>query len=444
MIYNHISELIGNTPMLKIDPSITGLKNIDLYVKLELFNPFGSVKDRVAWGIIKDDIEEIKRKGKTLIESSSGNTAKGIQALASVYGVNLKVITNRIKIPEVKAILQLQGVEIEELPGQSECPDPTDPDDALAQIDSAIANNPDKYFHTSQYTNPKNPKAHYDTTGKEIYNDLGKVDYIIGTLGTTGSTKGTASFLQEMNPDIIKVGIVSSKGDTIPGIRNIDEMFEVGIFQKDFYNEILEVNSMVALEWSLILIRKIGVLAGPTSGACFKGALDYLSSVDDGLTERKKAVFIACDRMEWYISYYQKRKPELFDIKSKKISLRTLTETDLDEAKMITINEVGDWIKEVKPLIIDLRGSAAFRTSHIENSINIQDAYFEDMISFDIPFSNNQTVLLVCPVGESSKKFAALLNKKGFTNVYSLQGGIVNWRDNGMTLERSSLRKARI
>ncbi len=107
-----------------------------------------------------------------------------------------------------------------------------------------------------------------------------------------------------MNPDIVKVGVVSSKGDTIPGIRTIDEMFEVGIFEKDFYNEIMALHSMSALEFSITMIKKLGLLAGPTSGACFKGAIDYMSSVDDGLIERKKAVFIACDRMEWYLSYY--------------------------------------------------------------------------------------------------------------------------------------------
>lgn len=441
MIYNHITEMIGNTPMLKVDTSVTGLKNIDLYVKLELFNPFGSVKDRVAWGLIKDDIEAIIEKEQTIIESSSGNTAKGIQALAAVFGTNLKVITNRIKVPEVKAILQLMGVEIEELPGQSECPDPTDPDDALAQIEKAIADNPNKYFHTAQYTNPKNPQAHYDTTGIEIHNDLGKVDYIIGTLGTTGSTKGTATYLQDMNPDIVKVGVVSTKGDTIPGIRTIDEMFEVGIFEKDFYNQIMAVDSMSALEWSITMMRKLGVLAGPTSGACFKGAIDYLSSVDNELTERRKAVFIACDRMEWYLSYYQKRKPEMFQLKTNKVSLRTLTEEDLKAIKMIHINNVEDWIQEKKPLIIDLRGSAAFKTRHIANSINIQDAYFEEITAFNIPFSNNQTVLLVCPVGDNSQKFAALLNKMGFEDVYSLEGGIVSWRDNGLPLEKTSKRK---
>ena len=157
MIVNSITELIGNTPLLKIQPDVHRLQNIDLYAKLEMNNPFGSLKDRIGWGIIKDDIEEISRDKKTLIESSSGNTAKALAVLAAIYGVELTTITNRINVPEVKKILQVIGANIEELPGLSECPDFTDPNNPITYIEKKIAQDPQKYYHTSQYTNEKKP-----------------------------------------------------------------------------------------------------------------------------------------------------------------------------------------------------------------------------------------------------------------------------------------------
>ena len=121
MLVKHVKELIGKTPLFEIPEEVHGLKNITLYAKLELLNPFGSVKDKSAWNVLKDDIEAIKKEGKTVIESSSGNMAKAMQLVCSVYDVPFKIVTNRIKVREVKQILQLVGAEVDELPGLSEC-----------------------------------------------------------------------------------------------------------------------------------------------------------------------------------------------------------------------------------------------------------------------------------------------------------------------------------
>ena len=436
MLYKSVTELIGNTPLIEIDKKVTGLNNVNLYVKCELYNPFGSLKDRAAYAMLEDEIERLKNDNMTVIESSSGNTAKALQILCSMNNIPFKTITNRIKIPETKNVLKVCGAEIEELPGLSECPDPTDPNDPVAYIERIVSENPDKYYHTNQYTNLKNPGTHYEHTGKEIYEDIGIVDYFFGTLGTTGSSRGTIEFLLEKNPNLKKIGIIADKGDNIPGIRNKDEMYEVGIFDKTLYDEIVSVNSTEAIEQMLILNRKCGILGGPTSGASFKGTLDYLRKIDDSLDRAINAVFIACDRMEWYISYIQKRRPDIFDEDVKKESIRTLTEEDLMLAKTISVDEVQDWISENNPIIIDLRGNLAYKNGHIENAINITDIFFEDVVDNGIPFSKENKVLLVCSVGDKSKKFSSLLNKKGM-NVYSLEDGMTNWRNSGLPLKRS-------
>lgn len=436
MLYKSVTELIGNTPLIEISKEITKLKNINVYAKCELYNPFGSLKDRAGYAMLKDEIQKLKENNMTVIESSSGNTAKAIQIICSMNGIPFKTVTNRIKIPETKEVLKVAGAEIEELPGLSECPDPTDPNDPVAYIGRIVSENPNKYYHTNQYTNLKNPKVHYEHTGKEIYDDLGKVDYFFGTLGTTGSSRGTIEYLLEKNKNLKKIGIIAEKGDTIPGIRNKDEMYEVGIFNKSLYDEIVLVNSDEAIEEMLVLNRKCGILGGPTSGAAFKGTLKYLREIDDKLKEPANAVFIACDRMEWYMSYIKKRRPEIFDSEIKRETIRTLTEEDMKYAKTIDVNNAEEWIEKNNPIIIDLRGNLAYKNGHIANAINITDIFFEDLVDNGTPFSKENTVLLVCSIGDKSKKFSSLLNKKGM-NVYSLENGMTAWRENSLPVKRS-------
>ena len=436
MLYKSVTELIGNTPLIEISKEITKLKNINVYAKCELYNPFGSLKDRAGYAMLKDEIQKLKENKMTVIESSSGNTAKALQIICSMNGIPFKTVTNRIKIPETKEILKVAGAEIEELPGLSECPDPTDPNDPVAYIERIVSENSNKYYHTNQYTNLKNPKVHYEHTGKEIYDDLGKVDYFFGTLGTTGSSRGTIEYLLEKNKNLKKIGIIAEKGDTIPGIRNKDEMYEVGIFNKSLYDEIVLVNSDEAIEEMLVLNRKCGILGGPTSGAAFKGTLKYLREIDDKLEEPANAVFIACDRMEWYMSYIKKRRPEIFDSEIKRETIRTLTEEDMKYAKIIDINNAEEWIEKNNPIIIDLRGNLAYKNGHIANAINITDIFFEDLVDNGTPFSKENSVLLVCSIGDKSKKFSSLLNKKGM-NVYSLENGMTAWRENSLPLKRS-------
>ena len=386
--------------------------------------------------MLKDEIQKLKENNMTVIESSSGNTAKALQIICSMNGIPFKTVTNRIKIPETKEVLKVAGAEIEELPGLSECPDPTDPNDPVAYIERIVSENSNKYYHTNQYTNLKNPKVHYEHTGKEIYDDLGKVDYFFGTLGTTGSSRGTIEYLLEKNKNLKKIGIIAEKGDTIPGIRNKDEMYEVGIFNKSLYDEIVLVNSDEAIEEMLVLNRKCGILGGPTSGAAFKGTLKYLREIDDKLEEPANAVFIACDRMEWYMSYIKKRRPEIFDSEIKRETIRTLTEEDMKYAKTIDINNAEEWIEKNNPIIIDLRGNLAYKNGHIANAINITDIFFEDLVDNGTPFSKENSVLLVCSIGDKSKKFSSLLNKKGM-NVYSLENGMTAWRENSLPVKRS-------
>ncbi|MBY0358623.1 MAG: pyridoxal-phosphate dependent enzyme [Candidatus Obscuribacterales bacterium] len=439
MLVRHVSELIGNTPLFEISPEIHGLKNINLYAKLELLNPFGSVKDKSAWQVLKDDIEQVAKEGKTVIESSSGNMAKAMQLICSIYNVPFKIVTNRIKVREVKQILQLLGAEVDELPGLSECPDPTDPNDPVTFIEQIMSASPGKYFHTSQYTNEKNIKAHYESTGREIAEDLNRVDFFIGGLGTTGSTRGAGSILKEKNPQMKNVGVIASKGHLLPGIRNVDEMYEVGLFRKDFYDDIVEVNIDESMDAMLTLIRKCGILAGPTGGGSLAAALKYLQKIDSTLTSKQNAVFIVCDRVEWYLSYLQKCRPEIFGLSVKQDSVKAVPAQDLETAPEVTLEQAETWLTQnPRPFIVDMRGSLAFKASRIPGSINIPADNLEDISDMGVPFANGHKVLFVCPTGDQSKRYAAYFAKQG-VECASLKGGFVAWRDANKNTERSAI-----
>ena len=423
MKYDDITEVIGDTPLLKIDEEVHGVKNLKLYVKMESMNPFGSLKDRVAWSLLEDDIEMIREEERKVVESSSGNTAKAIQGITSSRGIDFRTITNRIKIDEVKDLLITMGTEIEELPGKSECPDPNDPDDPLTYIDNLMEEEGDSYYRTGQYTDEKNTEAHREKTGPEIMEDLDQIDYFFGGLGTTGSTKGITQAIRERNPDLNTVGIVSSSDDFIPGIRTENEMWEVGLYEKELYSDVLTVNSGKAIEATLDLIRGSGLLSGPTTGAQLAAIRDYFP---EKLEAEKTAVFLACDRLEPYMSYFKKRKPELFGREKQEIETT-------EEPDQITVDQAHQEFEDFT--VVDIRSNPAYKAAHIPGSINITGDRLKDILRTGNPFPNRK-ILVVCPTGDESGKYAAMIDEKG-GEAYSLENGITEWRDSGKPLENT-------
>ena len=438
MIYNNITDMIGNTPLLKIAPEVHGLPNIDLYAKLEMMNPFGSVKDRIAWGMVKDDLADIKAQGKTIFENSSGNTAKALQVIAGMNGVKTKLITYLAKVDGVKDIIRLLGAEIEEVLGGSECFDPNDPNDPQFLIEKAVKADPGKAYFPSQFTNPKNPDVHYATTGKEIADDLGRIDYFFGGLGTSGSTLGAAKRLRdETSPHLQTIGICASKNDFIPGIRSLDQMWESGLFTKDNYADFVYVDSGDSVDAMMQLVRGSGILCGPTSGASYLGTLRYLQKIAPTLTERKTAVFIVCDRLEWYMDYIKTRRPHYFHQEPKAGSLRAFTQTPANDDGVIAAPDAQNWIAQHNPLIIDIRGNLAYKMAAMPRAVNIPWEIFETMIDGADPFPKDRPVLLACPSGERTTRYAAYLRARGY-KAFSLGGGVLAWRNAGCALVKAA------
>ncbi|MEU5305787.1 pyridoxal-phosphate dependent enzyme [Streptomyces noursei] len=446
MRYESITEAIGNTPLVRIDPAVHGLRHIDLYAKLELLNPFGSVKDRAAWNMARPGLAAAAEHGSQVVELSSGNTAKALAVIAGMHGLPFKSVTNRMRIPEIKDLLLLLGADIEELPGQSECLDPTNTEDPLTLFHRELSEPGSSYLHTDQYFNPRNTEAHATGTGPEIVKDLdGRApDWFVACVGTAGSSTGVARVLREHDPRVQVVGLVAAKSDFIPGIRTLDEVHEVGLFDPATYDTVESVTSDEAIEGMLTLARRCGILAGPTGGAAYFGTVRHLRSLEARLTEdqqtdpgvRRSAVFIVCDRIESYLSYTRRRRPDLFRLPPRRNDPADLTDAEVAAAPAVDTLDAQKWIERDRPLVVDLRSPFAYAALHIEGAINIVDELFDELVRGGLPFSTRQPVLLVCPVGEQSARYAALLTRMGHPDVRSLTGGVIAWRDAGAPLVR--------
>lgn len=429
MIIEQMTDLIGNTPLLKIPAHVTGLKNIELYAKLEMMNPFGSVKDRTAWAMVKDDLDAIKQNGQTIYENSSGNTAKSLQAIASIHGINFRLVSAMAKVEEQKDVLKIMGAQIEEVATASDCFDPSDPNDPQYLIERKMANDPNGIYFPSQFTNKKNPDFHEETTGQEILNDLVSVDYFFGGLGTTGSSLGIATKLKAQNPNCKAIGITAQANHFIPGIRNLTQMMESTLFQKDYYDQIMPLTEANVLEGMMTLIRECAVLCGPSSGANFFAALRYLKEIDATLDAPRKAVFVVCDRMEWYISYIQERMPEIFGNAEFDAPLHNFDSSNIQIVPSVEAQNITQWQQDnPSGVIIDIRVPQSFGLLHIPGTINMPQEKFAKWIEENNPFSSETNVLLICAVGEQSRHYTAYLCSRG-VKAYNLDGGIMKWND---------------
>lgn len=427
MIVEKMTDLIGNTPMLKIDPAVTRLKNIDLYAKLEMMNPFGSVKDRTAWGMIKDDLGQIKAHNMTIYENSSGNTAKSLQAIAGMHGVKFRLVSALSKVEEQKQVLQILGSEIEEIAGASDCFDPTDSNDPQYLIERTAKGQPGEVYFPSQFTNRKNPAFHEATTAEEIMSDLPHVDYFFGGLGTTGSTLGISRRLAEKNPNLQTIAIVSKNNHFIPGIRSLSQMWESELFKRDAYKDFIHVGEQEAIDGLLVLARQCGVLCGISSGANYHAAIEYLRQIDGQTSERKSAVFIVCDRMEWYISFLKQRRPQLFNQPEVENSLSSFVDDPRAIVPEVKPEELDSFMQD-HPIVIDLRTPMSFAMRQLPESINIPQETFRTMINGYNPFPAGKKVLLICAVGENSRYYAHYLCSLG-CDAYNLRGGVMSWCD---------------
>ena len=275
-IYEGTLGLIGNTPLVEV-------KNIEkdlglearLLVKLEYLNPAGSVKDRIAKGIIEDaEAKGILKEGATIIEPTSGNTGIGIASIAAAKGYRAILTMPETMSVERRNILKAYGAEIVLTEGSKGMKG------AIAKAEE-LAKEIDNSFIAGQFVNPANPAAHKATTGPEIWNDTdGEVDVFIAGVGTGGTLTGTGEYLQEQKPDIKIVALepetspVLSKGESgAHKIQGIGAGFVPDVLNTEIYDEVITADNEVGFETARYLAKKEGILVGISSGAALWGGI---------------------------------------------------------------------------------------------------------------------------------------------------------------------------
>ena len=292
MIANNILDLIGNTPMVKIN-HLNPNPKVELYVKLEKFNPGGSVKDRIAKYMIEWAEKTGKlTKDKTVIEPTSGNTGIGLALVCRVKGYNLMLVMPETMSLERRQILIALGAKIILSEGSKGM---NGAEDLAREI---VNKNPEKYFMPNQFANPANVLAHYETTAEEIWKDTkGRITHFIAGIGTSGTLMGVSKKLKKYNPDIQVIAVQPKAGTTIQGLKNLQTSYVPEIWRRELVDEIYEVDPEEAEEGARLLTLQEGIFVGPSSGAIFKIALKKAEEIEKGVI-----VAIAPDGGEKYLS----------------------------------------------------------------------------------------------------------------------------------------------
>ncbi len=301
-IYSSVSELIGNTPLVELTKFAKAADiNGRIFAKLEAFNPLGSIKDRVALSMIKGAEERGELKiGGTVIEPTSGNTGIAIAALCAERGYKAVIVMPENMSLERRAIIKQLGATLvltEKERGMAGAIEKAS--EIKAQSQNAII--------VGQFENPDNPKAHKDSTAKEIYDDLdGQLDILVAGIGTGGTISGIGEYLRERRSDIYIVGVEPSASAVLSGesagahgIQGIGAGFIPKNLTTNIYNEIVKASENDAYEYARLLAKSEGLLVGISSGAALYAACKILKRKENS---GKRVVCILPDGAEKYLS----------------------------------------------------------------------------------------------------------------------------------------------
>ena len=268
-------------------------RQVNIYAKLEGFNPTGSIKDRIALHMIeRAEREGVLRKGLTIIEPSSGNTGIGLAMVGIVKGYPVEIVMSSAVSVERRKILRSYGVKVILTPAEEGT------DGSIRVAKRMVEESPDKYFMPYQFANTANYLAHFERTAIEIWQQTeGKIDYLVCAIGTSGTIMGVSRFLRAMKPDIKVVCAHPIKGHYIQGLKNMNEAII-----PEIYNPLLiDIQEMIESEEAIEMARQIiaqeGIFAGMSSGAAMIAALRTARKLEKG-----NIVVVFPDRAEKYLS----------------------------------------------------------------------------------------------------------------------------------------------
>ncbi|MDC6386236.1 cysteine synthase CysM [Flagellimonas taeanensis] len=285
-----ILDLIGNTPLVEAKVLNTN-PNVKVLFKLEGNNPGGSVKDRPAYNMIKSGLERGDfSKDSKLIEATSGNTGIGLAMIASLFGLDIELVMPENSTKERVQTMRAYGAKVTLTPADVGI------EGARDYAEAKVTN--EGYIMMNQFSNEDNWKAHYKTTGPEIWRDTdGQITHFVSSMGTTGTIMGTSTYLKEKNKDIQIVGVQPTDDSKIPGIRKWPEEYLPKIFDPKKVDTVMEVSEADATLMAKKLAKEEGIFAGMSSGGAATVAFRLAETLNSGTI-----VSIVCDRGDRYLS----------------------------------------------------------------------------------------------------------------------------------------------
>ena len=292
-VYSSVLDLVGNTPIVDVS-QLSPNPNVRILGKMEGQNPAGSVKDRIALSMINEAEQDgTLTPGRTIIEPSSGNTGIAMAMICQIRGYHLKIVLPGNVSPERRQLLEVFGTEIIDSPG-------AEGSNGAVRMAQALSEEHPEWVFLYQYANEANPKAHYRTTGPEIWKDVPEITHFVAGLGTSGTLMGVGTYLKEQNPDIKILAVEPPSGEQVEGLRSLDDGYIPPVFDKWGGYELLDGKSIVRPRESLEYTRElagIGIFSGISAGAALAGAVKVAKKIESGTI-----VFIVCDYGWKYLS----------------------------------------------------------------------------------------------------------------------------------------------
>lgn len=434
-VYESILELLSNvdnpTPLVRLVRCLP-LRHARVYAKLEWYNPFGAVKDRVAANLVRDaEARGQLAPGTRLVEPTSGNTGVGLAMLANAKGYGFTATMSN-KVPgEKRAALRMFGTDLRELDDDL-CPAPGAPEGAIA-LAAKLGVEPGS-FHLNQYKNPANPEAHYLTTGPEVWRQTGgEVTHFFASLGTCGTVTGTGRFLKERKPAVKVFGVHPMEGHDVPGVRSIRQLQQTALFAPHEYDGLIEVDNTEAYTWTRRLNQEESIIAGPSSGLTLAGALRHIPD-EPGVV----AVLMFADNVFKYISSVQKHIPELFrgaQPQPAQGALPKSLDKVLEFARgSLDVVDPGIAAELIpKSTLLDVRNPEEYAAGTVAGADNIPLPSLADGVALPLlPDDREAPIVTLCKVGERSLHALLLLKALGYHNVKSVRGGMNAWTAAGL------------
>jgi cysteine synthase B len=276
MLAESILDTIGNTPLVKLNRIGPG-HGVNIYAKLEGFNPTGSVKDRIALFMIN----AAEKSGeltpdRIVLEPTSGNTGISLAMVCRAKGYRLLCVLPDNVTTEREALLRAFGAEV------TYAKNATSTNDAVFKAQQLLAEDPDRYFMPYQYGNENNPRAHYETTGPEVLRDMPDVDVFVAGLGTGGSLTGTGRYLKEHRPGVKVIAAVPHPGDLVQGLRALEDGFIPPVLDESVLDGRIVVDSVSSFNMTKELMEKEAIFAGISCGAVVKVAVRVAERLESG------------------------------------------------------------------------------------------------------------------------------------------------------------------